>query len=298
MILVIWHYNLATMKNALWTMALAMMALAACQPAKKETVLKPTLTLKWETDTAMTTCESVLYDSQRQVLYVANINGDPSGKDGNGFVSTINLDGSINTLQWATGMDAPKGMGLFNNVLYVTDINRVHEIDVTTGKISKTHVIDSAKFLNDITVDGNGKVYVSDTGAGKVMIIENGTVAEWTAGLAGPNGLLADNGAMLVALWDQKTLNLMDMGTRQLTLKTDSIDNPDGIVALGDGTYLVSSWNGMIHHIDSDWNETLLLDTRTEKVSAADIEYIPSKKLVLVPTFFKNKVAAYEFSMQ
>jgi sugar lactone lactonase YvrE len=287
------------MKNILWTLALATLVLAACQPSKKETpATKPVLTLKWETDTVLTTCESVLYDSQRQVLYVANINGEPSGKDGNGFISTINLDGSVNTLQWATNMDAPKGMGLFNNVLYVTDINRVHEIDATTGKITKTHVLDSAKFLNDITVDANGKLYVSDTGAGKIMLIENGTVSELTSGLAGPNGLLADNGSMLVALWDQKTLNVMDLGTKQLTLKTDSIDNPDGIIALGDGSYLVSSWNGMIHHIGSDWNETLVLDTRTGEVSAADIEYVPSKKLVLVPTFFKNKVAAYEFSLQ
>ena len=41
---------------------------------------------------------------------------------------------------------------------------------------------------------------------------------------------------------------------------------------------------------------SLLIDTRKDSVSAADIEYIAGKKLLLVPTFFKNKVVAYELS--
>ena len=50
----------------------------------------------------------------------------------------------------------------------------------------------------------------------------------------------------------------------------------------------------MVHHIDSDWNKTLVLDTRKDSISAADIEYVKSKNLLLVPTFFKNTVVAYE----
>jgi hypothetical protein len=83
------------------------------------------------------------------------------------------------------------------------------------------------------------------------------------------------------------------MENQQVTMRTDSVENPDGIEAIGNG-YLVSSWNGLVHHIDADWKRTVVLDTRADSLSAADIEYVKEKKLLLVPTFFKNKVMAYE----
>ncbi|CAN5118468.1 ATP/GTP-binding protein [soil metagenome] len=268
----------------------------ACQTTKQEsnvTTGAPTLTLKWKSDTLLTTCESVIYDDTNSVLYVANINGDPSGKDGNGFISKVDLDGKITNLKWVTGMDAPKGMGIISGKLYVSDIDRVHEIDIASGNILNTYKAEGAKFLNDVATGSDGKVFISDSGTGQVLLLENGKISLWTS-QPNPNGLLVENGALLIALWDAKTLNSIDLETKVLTQKTDSIDNPDGIEAVGDGGYFVSSWNGMIHYVSSDWKRTLLLDTRPDSVSAADIEYIPSKKLLLVPTFFKNRVDAYE----
>jgi hypothetical protein len=255
-----------------------------------------TLTKKWETEATMTTCESVIYDKTNDVLYVANINGAPDGKDGNGFISKVSLDGKVTEAQWVKGMDAPKGMGIANGKLYVTDIDRVHEIEIATGKISKTHKLQGAKFLNDITTDAAGKVYISDTGGGTISIIENGKVSKWIENLQGPNGLYAEGNEILTVLWDGKTLNVIDPTSKQLTVKTDSVENGDGIEAIGNGEYLVSSWNGMVHHIGADWKKTLVLDTRADSVSAADIEYIQEKNLLLIPTFFKNKVVAYELS--
>lgn len=291
--------------NAL-VLILALIA-CACQPAKEgstsseaadttATVTPVSLKLKWETDTLLTTCESVIYDKERDVLYVANINGEPSTKDGNGFISKVSLDGKVTEAQWVKGMDAPKGMGLVGTKLYVTDIDRVHEIDVTTGKITKTYQIEGAKFLNDITTDASGKVYMSDSNTGVISVIENGKVSKWLENLTGPNGLLAEEGGMLVALWEPKNLNSVDLSTKQITLRTDSLENPDGIEAIGDGSYLVSSWNGLVHYVSPDWKKTLILDTRADSVSAADIEYIQEKNLLLVPTFFNNKVMAYELT--
>ncbi len=253
-----------------------------------------TLTKKWETEPVLTTCESVIYDKANDVLYVANINGTPDGKDGNGFISKVSLDGKVTEAQWVKGMDAPKGMGIANGKLYVTDIDRVHEIDISSGKITKTYPVQGAKFLNDITTDAAGKVYVSDMAAGQILVLENGKLTKWIENLQGPNGLFAEGNEILTVLWDAKTLNTIDPSSKQLTVKTDSIENGDGIEAIGNGEYLVSSWNGMVTHIGSDWKKTLVLDTRADSVSAADIEYIQEKNLLLVPTFFKNKVVAYE----
>lgn len=277
----------------------------ACSQSKQETAdtdteeqqqenAEPvTLKLKWQTEPILTTCESVIYDDKNDVLYVANINGQPDGKDGNGFISKLSLEGKVTTEKWVQGMDAPKGMGLQDGKLYVTDIDRVHEIDVQTGRITNTLRVQNANFLNDITVD-NGKVYVSDSRGGAIHVIEDGKVESFLSNLQGPNGLFAESGELLVALWDAKTLSTIDISSKNIVQRTEGIENPDGIEAIDNNEYLVSSWNGLVHHIDSDWKKTLILDTRKDSLNAADIEYVKSKNLLLVPTFFKNTVMAYE----
>lgn len=276
---------------------------SGCNKAKQEseettaaaTEEKTPVTLKvvWETDPLLTTCESVLHDEGQDVLYVSNINGTPDAKDANGFISKVSLDGKVTDQFWVKGLDAPKGMGIRDGKLYVSDIDRVHEIDTKTGKISKTYPVSGAKFLNDIAVDGD-KVYISDSRGGTVYLLEDGKVSAWMENLHNPNGLFSENGELVMALWDDKTLNTIDVSSKEVTKRTDGIENPDGIEAIGNNEYLVSSWNGVIHHIDSDWNRTVVLDTRNDSVSSADIEYVRSKNLLLVPTFFRNKVVAYE----
>jgi sugar lactone lactonase YvrE len=193
------------------------------------------------------------------------------------------------------GFDAPKGLGLFNGKLYVSDIDKIVEIDIASGKISNTYGVDSARFLNDVAVDATGRVFVSDSYKKNVILLENGKTSIWLENLsAGPNGLLSEDKTMLIALWDSKELHSLDLGTKELTLKADSLENPDGIEAVGDGGYLVSSWNGMVHYIGADGKVTRILDTTPNQIGAADIEYIAEKNLLLVPTFFKNTVSAYE----
>jgi DNA-binding beta-propeller fold protein YncE len=270
----------------------------SCGQKKQETPAEEsktpvTLKLKWETEPVLTTCESVLHDEKKDVLYVSNINGKPDEKDGNGFISIVSMDGKVTNEKWVAGVDAPKGMGLLEGKLYVTDIDRVHEIDTETGNITNTYPVEGAVFLNDIAVE-NGKVYVSDSGGGSIYVIENGNLSTFLSDLQGPNGLFPNNGELVVALWNEKTLNTLDLSSKQITKRVEGVENPDGIEAIGNNEYLVSSWNGMIHHIGSDWTRTVILDTRQDSVSSADIEYVRAKNLLLVPTFFKNTVAAYE----
>lgn len=278
---------------------LSLVILSACQSPKTTENVQTTgaavsLTPKWETDTLLTTCESVIYDKSNDMLYVSNIAGAPDAKDGKGSISKVALDGSIADPEWVSGLDAPKGLGISNGKLYVADIDQIVEIDIASGQISSKYPVEGAKFLNDVTVDANGRVFVSDSFQGNVVMLENGKVTKWLEGVTGPNGLLVDGDEMLMALWDAKTLNVVNLETKAITMKTDSLENPDGIEAVGDGGYLVSSWNGLVHYVSPDWEKTLILDTRADSVSAADIEYIQEKNLLLVPTFFKNKVMAYE----
>ena len=273
-------------------------ALASCGKKPAETTKAPmaTLTQKWQTEPVLTTVESVIYDKSGDVIYSANMNCKADSLDGNGFISKMSLDGKISTLHWIDGMDAPKGMGINNGKLYVADVNKIHEVDIASGKIIKTYPVEGSQFLNDLTIDDAGKVYVSDSNTGNVYMLDNGAVSVWLSNVGGPNGLLSEGSNIWVLSWKDQTMNSVD-ANKQITMKADSLENPDGVEAVGDGTYLVSAWNGLIRLVDPNTGKvSIILDTRADSLNAADIDYIPEKKLLLVPTFFKNSVTAYELN--
>ena len=57
----------------------------------------------WET-TGLKTPESALPDPAGAFAYVSNIDGDPTGKDGNGFIAKVSLkDGKISSAQVGDG---------------------------------------------------------------------------------------------------------------------------------------------------------------------------------------------------
>ncbi|HTF20368.1 MAG TPA: hypothetical protein VK658_19990 [Chryseolinea sp.] len=253
------------------------------------------LTLKWKTPPNLPVPESVAFEPKANILYVACINGKPDEKDGNGTIAKVGIDGKIVATDWATGLDAPKGMGIHGGNLYVADITQVRTISLATGKITSSLEIEGAKFLNDITVDKKGNVYVSDTQTGKIHVVKDNkaTVYFESAELNGINGLLAiDNGLFIVSFATGNSFKLSH--DKKLTTFTKVIEGADGIVPVGKDEYLVSSWHGEVYYVDANGAKKLL-DTK-DKVNAADIEYDPKTKTLYVPTFFANGVDAYTFS--
>jgi hypothetical protein len=256
-----------------------------------------TLTEKWTTEASLRVPESVLLDSKNNVLYVSSIDGTPEAKDGNGFISQVTLDGKIKNLKWVTGLDAPKGMGLFNKNLYIADISRVVTVDISTGKITNTLEIEGAKFLNDITVDKSGNVYISDSNTGKIHIIKGGKAEVYFEGpeIKGVNGLLAtDNGLYVVDF--PSGVNYKLSKDKKITKFSTTAEGADGVVPVGKDEYIVSSWHGEVAFVNAKGESKKLLDTRDKKLSSADIEYDPKTKTLFVPTFNANTVMAYTFS--
>src|SRR5207249_6868608 len=49
------------------------------------------------------TPESVKYDPDLDMYFVTNINGNPSAKDNNGFISRIRPDGTVDSLAFVAG---------------------------------------------------------------------------------------------------------------------------------------------------------------------------------------------------
>lgn len=252
------------------------------------------LELKWKTDSLLRVPESVLYDQIKKVLYVANIDGAPDGKDGAGFISKVGVNGKIENLKWVTGLDAPKGLGVFGANLYVADISRVVVIDIASGKITGKIEVEGAKFLNDITVDKKGTVYISDTGTGKIHILKNNKAELYfeSSEFKGINGLLALNNELYVVDFGTG-INYKLSADKKLVKFTTTSEGADGVVPVGDGSFLVSNWNGEVYHVSAKGESKKLLDTKEKKVSAADIEYDAKSKTLYIPTFFANTVTAY-----
>ncbi|MFW6039454.1 MAG: SMP-30/gluconolactonase/LRE family protein [Gemmatimonadota bacterium] len=116
--------------------------------------------------------ESALHDPVADLYLVSNLAGDPTAKDGDGFVSRVSPDGEVVELRWIDGasdevsLDAPKGMGLLGDTLLVADIDVVRLFDRGTGAPIDGWEVEGAHFLNDVAVADDGTIYVSDSGPG------------------------------------------------------------------------------------------------------------------------------------
>jgi hypothetical protein len=296
-------------KNHLVFIGLAMI-LASCGGAKqdnsstdttaaKDTVAPPPAVVveqSWSTDTTLRTPESALFDKERNVIYVSNVNGVPTDKDKNGFISKLTPDGQIQTLEWVKGLDAPKGLGLYKNKLYVTDITRLVEIDIEKGKIVKTYEVPGAKFLNDVTIDTAGLVYFSDSETSKIHTLSNGKVSTWLdKNLNKPNGLLIESNRLLVASYGGMDFKSIDLSSKEVTGITAEVGAGDGVEYFGKvGHYIVSDWNGTVFLVEPDGKKNLVLDTKGDKINSADVDFIIETSTLLVPTFFNNRVVAYK----
>jgi len=251
----------------------------------------PSLRKVWETDTVLTTVESTLYDQASGVIYASNIEGHHSKKDKKGSISKLKPDGAITQLKWVTGLNAPKGMALLGGKLYVTDIDELVEINVSGGKIAKRYPVAGAKFLNDADTDGV-HIYFSDSETGKVHRLMEGKVSTYAEGFAGINGLRFNDKNELFVL-DGKGLRKYNPADKSSQSVNEVVTGGDGLVIIDDSTYIASRWQGEIYLIKNG-KEHLLLDTKADSSNTADIDYIPAEKLVLVPTFLKNRVVAYK----
>lgn len=256
-----------------------------------------TLTYKWSSDTLFLKPESVVYDQKRKIAYVSNVNGEFLARDGNGFISKIRPDGKTDVLKWVSGLDNPQGMGLYKNKLYVADIDRVVKINVDKAEIEKIFKINGAVFLNDVSIDKNGDVYVSDCRTNKIHSIIDDKIETWLEDplLAVPNGLFAQDKNLFILNMKNGIVYAADKTTRKLSEFCTGIKDCDGMVSDGkDGFFISGAWQGSVYHVDATGEKKLVLDLAEEKVITADIEYIAHKKLLLIPTLDK-KIIAYQW---
>ena len=71
-------------------------------------------------------------------MFVSNIGGakpDPMALDSNGFISELSADGKVIHQKFQKGiLNAPKGLAVVKDVVYVADVNRVVGFNARSGE--------------------------------------------------------------------------------------------------------------------------------------------------------------------
>ncbi|MCX4188880.1 PQQ-dependent sugar dehydrogenase [Methylophaga sp. OBS3] len=243
-----------------------------------------------ETLTTLTMPESVIAHPDGR-LFVTEIG--EFGKKGDGKVTIVNTDGSTETL--VDGLNDPKGIDMFNNVLYVSDVDHMVKVtlDGQSEVLAKASAFpDKPVFLNDVEIDGSGNIYVSDSGeddgknGGVYKVTLDGKVSvviDDTSGVKKPNGLLMDGAnQMLVADFGTGDLYTLQISTGKVTKVNTGFGAADGLVRDTNGMLYISDWgNGRVWQLIEPKATPLLL--RDGFKAAADISVSIDGKHLLVP---------------
>jgi len=258
----------------------------------------------WEAD-GFALPESVLWDAQTGLFYVSNMGADPMSKDGDGFIATLDATGAVRDMAFATGLDSPKGMAVSDGTLFVSDIDSVKAIDLSSGDVTATYPGEGVVFLNDVAIGPDGMVYVSDTFGNAVYRLESDGLAlvAQGAGLAGANGLMAGpEGTLLVANLGDVSAgfeNIVPGWVVSLDLDTGLVvpygatEPPgvlDGIVSDGKGGVIVTD-NGagtVLHQMPGGAPQVIA----TIAPGAADLDYDSSSGVIVVPITPEGRVVA------
>ena len=259
--------------------------------------------------------ESARYDRDLDVWFVSNINGTPTAKDNNGYISRIRPDGTPYTIKFIEGgkkgvtLNAPKGLAINGDTLWVADIDFARAFNKRTGElIANVSVQGRAKFLNGSAVGPDGAIYMTDTGilfgsTGSVShpgpdqvfrITKGGATAVFKSQkLEGPNGITWDqrNKRFIIVSYTGKGIYGWKPGDKDLETIGTGPGQHDGVAVLPDGRLLVTSW--------ADSSLFLLENGKGTKVasgvaSPADIDIDPKDSRVAVPQLMMNKVQFFE----
>lgn len=236
--------------------------------------------------------ESVTVSSDGRIFVAAK--GEP-GQDGDGAVYVIKGDKAE---LFAGGFFDPRGIVAFQQWLYVSDMQKVHRIDLKSGKAEV--YADAKDFpippqtLNDVAVDEFGNLYVTDSADGK----DGGAVFKIAARfppkgkkedrsappkvtvvaeakknpyIKAPNGVLMDSQYHLLVLdFATGELNRVRLSDGAVEKVADGFAGGDGLAFDRHGRLYISSWSqGKVWAIPRPGEKPILLVEGMK--SAADL---------------------------
>jgi sugar lactone lactonase YvrE len=260
--------------------------------------------------------ESVKYDAEQDMFFISNMVGFGSDKDANGYIVMVKAnDLSIGKVFAESGkggvvLDAPKGMAIHGDTLWVCDIDVMRAIHRKTGLSLGTIDLKplGALLLNDVTFGGDGAMYITDTGilmtskgviyrgADKIFAVRNGTPTVVSAGasLMRPNGITWDkeSNRLVVVTFDpfhSQMYSYSPTGERRLLGSGNG--KFDGVEPVGGGMFLVASWNdSSVRLMGNGVNRRVANNV----LSPADIGYDTRRNRLAIPVGPLNQMQLWQ----
>ncbi len=250
-------------------------------------------------------------------IYVSSQDGPGNKKDGSGWISKFDISGKLVKERIIEGLNAPKGIRIVNDILYTVDIDQLVIVDIKKEKLLAKIDIPHALLLNDVVVDKDGTLYLSDTVQGAIYKVKRAlskkvSIELWMKNLAQvPNGLYLDGKKLYVAGWgteikpDYKTtqegkLYSINMDDKTIEELTEALGKLDGLEMTEDGDIIFSAlWQDTIYSYSPKTKLTKVLYTSDRKnikvdnyaINPGDIGIIPSKRLLLIPNGMLDQVS-------
>lgn len=243
--------------------------------------------------------ESIEFDYANNRWLIANNGGNNilARNSGNGVLTTF-----------ATGFSSgPHGLEIVNDTVYACDGGSLKAYNLNTGTLVFNKSL-GASFLNGITHDNNGNLFITDYSGNKIYRF---TIASRqfnvfvSSGISSPNGIIFDqpNNRCVFVQWTGaiKSVLLSD-STVSTIIASSGLSSIDGITKDGAGNYYLSSWglNGI-----SKYNNTFTVGPTTVVTGLnkpADIFYNTLTDTLGVPnsgttgtSMFTNKASFHYF---
>jgi hypothetical protein len=235
----------------------------------------------------------VVWDGAREVYLVSNVCGFAA--NGKGYLSRLTAAGELETARWVEGLDAPAGMVVAGDSLWVVDLEVVRELSLEDGReLSRVALPDDARAPNDIAISG-GVIYVTDSFHNAIYAIENGSVEILVQDdrLRFANGIHAEGGRLWVG---GETVREIDLESGRIgpPLGPLQLTDVDGIEGDGNGGLVFSLVGGPVIHLPATGAAAVLA---TEGLSSANLLYRPENRLAVVPQGTDMGIVAFRLPL-
>jgi hypothetical protein len=262
---------------------------------------------------------AITYDADRDLYWVSNLNGeDPKGK---GFISRLEPDAERSTLNYIDGrrqgvsLDAPRGLAVFGDILYVADVKAVRRFKASTGEPLGDIDVPGAVFLSDVAVAVDGSIYIADVGSdpSEAAIADAGADAIYQISPAGQVSVVAKRsnlGGPFALVANETGLWITCSGSSELLLLVPGADGeavadagrlalpgtaPRGIVGMPDGTFLISSEaTGSVYRGYRDGPFQAVVDALE---GPGDLGYDTRRQRLLIPLLTGHALAVFELAL-
>jgi hypothetical protein len=273
-------------------------------------VLRPTL--KFVPADGLRSPTGVVHDEEADFYLLSNVDGAPLAADGKGFISKLDPAGGRLHVRWIDSgknnvvLNAPKGMAIRGDELFVADIDTVRIFHRRSGLPLGEIKLPGTKSLTDVVLAQDGGLLVSDrglkadgerleeSGLDSIYVIYRDDHSSKTTLLArdpqGPTSLFATPTKIWSVASRSGELFSIDEHGKLGDFEKLPGEKPEGIVGIGDDLLVSSRGASAILRGKSkgDWRVAI-----GDVKDAEHIGYDEKRKRVLVPLTTENEFRIY-----